>query len=387
MALGDGSRLHGCKFYYSFAGVLTGFAETHSRFCYATIFFTRWVLQWRSPPLHDEDVWPLPKGEDAEGLADKFLAAWEEEQEYVKTLPPPKPKKGSPEPDDGTPLPDHPPPSLLRALTKAFGKPLWTAAFLRYICEGGALATPILLGRLVTYLALCSTANKLGQPDICPPAWNGYMLAFGIYLLSMVVSWCFGKHFQISSTVGFRVRTALSIAVYRKSLRLSSAARMRWSGGAVVNLLSTDCQRIDRTLKELHTIHAAPVVIIIGFALLINSIGVSALASLAVIAISFPISGFVMALAAKTRKRTNAITDERVKITQEAISGIRVLKYNGWEAAMTDRILRMRTVELKGIRSILWTWVVVGVVSMASEFERRAGEVRFYQLTTIDLPL
>jgi ABC-type bacteriocin/lantibiotic exporter with double-glycine peptidase domain len=194
------------------------------------------------------------------------------------------------------------------------------------------------------------------------------MLVFGIFCLSIITSFCFGTHFAIYAHVGFRVRTALSLAVYRKSLRLSSAARLRWSGGAVVNLLSTDCQRIDRTLKELHTIHAAPVVIIIGFALMINTIGVSALASLAPIIISIPLSGVIMGYAAKTRKKTNAITDERVKITQEAISGIRVLKYNGWEAAMTDRILKMRAAELKGIRAVLWTWVVVGVISMASGY-------------------
>lgn len=317
-------------------------------------------LAWRSPPLMEEDVWPLPREETAEELADKFLAEWAMEQERVKTLPPPKPQK-----DQTGPLPNHPPPSLLKALFRAFGRPLYTAAMLRYICEAGSLATPILLGRLVTYLAQCSFAYKLGQPDLCPAPWIGYMLAFGIFCISLIVSWCFGKHFQLSAEVGFRVRTALSVAVYRKSLRLSSAARLRWSGGAVVNLLSTDCARIDRTLKEIHTIHAAPIVIIVGFALMINTIGVSALASLAVIFVSIPLSGVIMSQAAKIRKRTNAITDERVKLTQEVISGIRVVKYLGWESAMTDRILKLRTAELKGIRAVLWTWVIVGVLSMA----------------------
>ncbi|KAI9034263.1 P-loop containing nucleoside triphosphate hydrolase protein [Hyaloraphidium curvatum] len=318
-------------------------------------------LAWRSPPLNEEDVWPLPAKEEAEALADRFLDEWEKEKARAKTLPPPKPK----DPEAAEKLPEHPPPSLLRALWKTFGGPMYVAAGLRYVSETGALATPILLGRLVTYMAQCSTAYRLGQPDLCPAAWNGYMLAFGIFCISLIQSWAFGTHFYISAKVGFRIRTALSIAVYRKSLRLSSAARLRWSGGAVVNLLSTDCARIDRTLKELHTIHAAPIVIIIGFALMIWSIGPSALASLVVVVVSIPLSGVVMAYAAKVRKRTNAITDERVKLTQETISGIRVVKYQGWERPLTDRILGMRVNELRGVRAVLWTWVVVGVISMA----------------------
>ncbi len=44
--------------------------------------------------------------------------------------------------------------------------------------------------------------------------------------------------------IGLRVRSALSSAIYRKSLRLSNGARKKYTAGEIVNLISVDCQKL-----------------------------------------------------------------------------------------------------------------------------------------------
>lgn len=52
-------------------------------------------------------------------------------------------------------------------------------------------------------------------------------------------------------TIGMQIRTALTTALYRKSLRLSSAARAKFSSGNIVNMMSTDVRMTPMT----HLIH------------------------------------------------------------------------------------------------------------------------------------
>lgn len=47
----------------------------------------------------------------------------------------------------------------------------------------------------------------------------------------------------------------------------------------------------------------------------------------------------------KPRREKNAITDERVKLTNELIESIRLLKMYAWEDALKDMILELRAKE------------------------------------------
>ena len=72
--------------------------------------------------------------------------------------------------------------------------------------------------------------------------WRGYF--YGAILLGITVfqSLISGQYYEIMFRVGMKVRTVLISAIYRKSLRLSNAAKKDSSVGEIVNLMSIDVQ-------------------------------------------------------------------------------------------------------------------------------------------------
>jgi ATP-binding cassette subfamily C (CFTR/MRP) protein 1 len=58
------------------------------------------------------------------------------------------------------------------------------------------------------------------------------------------------------------------------------------------------------------------------------------------------------------------IKDARVSLTNEALSGIRLIKYNAWEEAFLSRIHAIRTEELARLRSYVYLQQVASVLWM-----------------------
>lgn len=54
------------------------------------------------------------------------------------------------------------------------------------------------------------------------------------------------------SQTGLKLRTALTSALMRKSLRLSARARLDYPAGKVVNLVTNDAAKIDSLMNYIH---------------------------------------------------------------------------------------------------------------------------------------
>lgn len=75
-----------------------------------------------------------------------------------------------------------------------------------------------------------------------------------------------------------------------------------------------------------HDVWIQPISIIVGLAILIHTIGYSALVGLAVLLLGIPIQGYLFAVLIGTRQAQMKITDQRVRLLQEILTGIRVIK-------------------------------------------------------------
>lgn len=155
------------------------------------------------------------------------------------------------------------------------------------------------------------------------------------------------------SKVGYLVSRSLITSVYSKSLRLSQRARSEYFGGKMVTLMATDSARIELTAPQLQALWAAPLLIVAALIVLIVTLGVAGLVGFLVLVIVVPISGQLMRISMQVRRATNTLTDQRVKLTQECISGIRVVKFNAWESTILSRILALRNSEMLNTRKLL----------------------------------
>lgn len=131
--------------------------------------------------------------------------------------------------------------SILPAMVKAYGGPFWFAGILQLLINALTFASPLLLRELIGHAA---------NPNA--PFWQGMVLTFAMFLVTFLLSIINGQYFLKTFIVGFRIRTGLISAIYRKSLRISSAAKKDTTVGEIVNLMSVDAQRFFELVSYLH---------------------------------------------------------------------------------------------------------------------------------------
>lgn len=265
--------------------------------------------------LVEEDLYNPLKTDESEYLGNKLENQWERQLKKSKG------KK----------------PSLLKAIAFAFS---WEYFFLG-VCHlindlGIRLVQPMLLGMLLEYFKPGSTTEKE----------DAYLYAGGIVLLTMFSMLMF-NHFTVGAFhVGMRVRAACCSLIYRKSLRLSRTALGETAAGKVVNLLSNDVSRFDMVSIFLHAMWTAPLSAIVITYILYTDAGYSGLIGIGIVFLIVPVQVYTGKLTSIYRRRTAIKTDERVRLMDEIISGIQVIKMYAWEKPFAAMVRIARKAEL-----------------------------------------
>jgi ABC-type multidrug transport system fused ATPase/permease subunit len=103
-----------------------------------------------------------------------------------------------------------------------------------------------------------------------------------------------------------------------------------------------------------HMTWSCAVQLIVIAILLIYLLGPSALAGFAVFILLSPFQGRIMRRFGGVRSGVAAVVDERVKLTQESLMGIKVIKFYGWEDSLAERIKNLRLRELSFVRTLMY---------------------------------
>ncbi|EJD45804.1 ABC transporter [Auricularia subglabra TFB-10046 SS5] len=156
---------------------------------------------------------------------------------------------------------------------------------------------------------------------------------------------------QVTSPLLVKVR--LITAIYERSLKLSSRSRLTLTTGRLVNHISTDVSRIDFACGFAHMSWSSVVQMIVCLIILITNMGPSALAGFALFIFLTPLQTYAMKSLFKIRFKSMAWTDKRVKLLQELLGGIRILKLFAWENPFLKRIAEYRGREIGYIRELL----------------------------------
>jgi ATP-binding cassette, subfamily C (CFTR/MRP), member 1 len=153
-----------------------------------------------------------------------------------------------------------------------------------------------------------------------------------------ITRWCF--------RVGMRLRSAVITSVFAKALVLSTSALSYRTTGEITNLMSVDSTRLQELTPYLHAIWYSFYQIAIAMYLLWQQVGVSSLAGCAVIILSIPVTSQVSRYLKTLQKQMSTVRDERVKVTNEVLAGMKVIKFQAWEKEFEKRINEIRDREL-----------------------------------------
>ncbi|KAI9340135.1 P-loop containing nucleoside triphosphate hydrolase protein [Zopfochytrium polystomum] len=292
-------------------------------------------LQGYRKPLGVEDLYPLAPRYHASGVADTFERLWKEAKQAHDSWP-----------ANGDLTAQKPPkkPTVTGILVKMFGTGFFPIGLSKFIADCCNASSPLILQALIKFVADSAGINP-------PPIWTGLIYALAMFILNSTASIGVSFFFQRANAYGVSVRAALTAATYRKALRLSGAARQTFNAGRVTNIISTDLPRFELFLVFFHLGWTFPVIVTIIVALLVHTMGPSALAGVVLLFLMAPLQVHIIRWLVALRKRNASTTDQRIKWTAEVLGAMRVIKFFGWEDAFEERILDIRAREMKAVAS------------------------------------
>ncbi|XP_033099970.1 multidrug resistance-associated protein 4-like [Anneissia japonica] len=179
---------------------------------------------------------------------------------------------------------------------------------------------------------------------------EAYMYATIIVLLGAAAITVNHHFFLYSSLSGMRMRVAFCGLIYRKALRLSSTALGQTTVGQVVNMLSNDVSRFDQELCYVNYIWLAPLQLLVVTVLLWYQLGPSCFAGTSILLLMVLLQAWFGTLFSIFRAKTAMLTDERIRIMNEIIAGMRVIKMYAWEKPFCHLVSECRRREIGEIR-------------------------------------
>ncbi|XP_043656318.1 probable multidrug resistance-associated protein lethal(2)03659 isoform X2 [Drosophila teissieri] len=291
-------------------------------FCFAMPTF----FKGRKKTLDENDLYRALQEHRSDHLGSKLSEAWEKEVEKKR-----KKKKT---------------PSLLKASMNVFGWRLAGLGLVLFILEIGFRVTqPLFLGGLVAYYA--DASNQEGDNQT-----KAYLYALGVILTSACNVLFMHPYMLGMFHIGMKARIAMTSMIYRKALRLSRTALGDTTIGQVVNLISNDVGRLDVSVIHMNYLWLGPVEIGIITYLMYREIGISAFFGVAVMLLFIPLQAYLGKKTSVLRLKTALRTDERVRMMNEIISGIQVIKMYAWEIPFSKMINYVRTKEMNAIRNV-----------------------------------
>ncbi|XP_028989330.1 ATP-binding cassette sub-family C member 3 isoform X3 [Betta splendens] len=329
-------------------------------------WFTSMAMKGYKMPLEAKDLWGLNERDSSKMIVPKLLKEWEKEQSKAKSNSNQSIKSPSSQAVFSKPQPSATnhvaeggeeskleevellltdqkaasrQPSFLRALIKAFGPYFLIGSGFKLMQDIITFVNPQLLRMLISF------TKQTGVP-----VWWGYTLAFLMFFTAFLQTLILHHHFQYCFVTGMNVRTAIIGAIYRKALVITNAAKRSSTVGEVVNLMSVDAQRFMDLTTFLNMLWSAPLQIMLALYFLWDNLGPSVLAGVAVMVMLIP---FNAVIAMKTRAyqvEQMQYKDSRIKLMNEILNGIKVLKLYAWENSFKDKVLAIRQKELNVLR-------------------------------------
>uniref|UniRef100_A0A3B4WEM6 Multidrug resistance-associated protein 4-like n=1 Tax=Seriola lalandi dorsalis TaxID=1841481 RepID=A0A3B4WEM6_SERLL len=311
----------------------------------ATAGFCSRVFFWLTPLLHlghkrrleESDMYGVVPEDRSQTLGEALQRLWDHEvKKATKEL-----RK----------------PNLTSVLIRCYGRSYAAAGLFTFTLEAIKVIQSLLLGKIILYFENYDPDDRRSLCTVCVYAAAMSLSAFALTILQHL-------YFYQVQKMGMRIRVAMCHMIYRKALALSSESMGQTTTGQIVNLLSNDVNRFDEITLNLHYLWVGPLQAMVIVFFLWYEIGPTCLAGVAAVALMLPVQTWFGKLFGIFRSKTSVFTDNRIRIMNEVVSGVRIIKMYAWEKPFSALVTEVRR---KEIRQILYSSYLRGL-NMASFF-------------------
>jgi ABC-type multidrug transport system fused ATPase/permease subunit len=353
-------------------------------------FFSRFFLTYLQDvirsggkrELTQDDVFALPEEEEAGYRHRLFAKEWKKQMEL---------------PADER--------SLFTVFKNLQRGPLLIAGLLYALGTTLAAGQPLLVKYFIVWLTAVHNANNpsngsstsaassesIEYPGLNVPVsndlWIGILILVLIPLVAFVIP-IFQQNAVIRSLkVGMSLRSGMILAVYEKTLNLSSRAHQSEGAGNILTLMSNDAQKImESFLWMMFGVFAPYQLVMITVALCII-LGPYGLLPLGFTFVMFPPSMIISKRYMAIRMQMVGETVARTGLITEFFSAIRAIKYYAWEKPMLKKIDEHRESELNGLGKYLMNQAYLFALLYLSPVVATVGTLVIYRAGVGNLPL
>ncbi|KAM4076212.1 hypothetical protein ACJW30_12G045600 [Castanea mollissima] len=182
--------------------------------------------------------------------------------------------------------------------------------------------------------------------------YEGHLLAMSFFFSKCIESISQRQWYFRSRLIGLKVRSLLLAAIYNKQLRLSNSARLRHSGGEIMNYVTVDAYRIGEFPFWFHQTWTTSLQLCLALLILFHAVGLATIAALVVIILTVLCNVPLAKLQHKSQSKLMVAQDERLKASSETLVNMKVLKLYAWETHFKQVIENLRKVEFKWLSAV-----------------------------------
>ncbi|KAG1471789.1 hypothetical protein G6F56_001926 [Rhizopus delemar] len=264
--------------------------------------------------------------------------------------------------------------SIVRTLLYTFRVPLLIQLVYCSLWCVLLFGPPFFLNKIIIYIE-----DAKGEP-----VSTAFFYVLGLFVTNSAQSLFLQQGLYIGRVLGIRIQSIIIGEVFSKSLRRRDQSGSTTEEGQdpkdekksnVNNLLSVDAQKVAEIAAYIFFLYSYPTQIIISIWSLYKLLGNAALWGVLVMILCQPITYFISSRFEKLHESVMSATDKRLKLMNELLSAIRIVKFFAWESEFKKRIIEARENELSAIRSrlmmfmwILNAWFMIPVVIMVTVF-------------------
>ena len=271
---------------------------------YSASFFNRLVFYWGSSlmwtgwrkPLTPDDLWDINPRLASTSLVPKFERLLNEQKSECQ------------DGDEGDTKPQI---SIFPLLWRSFRGSFAMGFVLQLCCDLLNVMPPMLMKLIQSFVE--SWNAPPGSEIVKEEQWKGFLYA-GLLFCVLALQTILSSQYQLHmSVIGVKVRTTLISALYKKSLKMSAAAKKESSMGEVVNLMSVDVPRLDY-LVNVNVLCSSILQICLYTFFIYQELGWPAFVGVAILLLSIPLNVVLMTLMQKLNLKQMKFKDSRIKL-------------------------------------------------------------------------
>ncbi|KAI5053888.1 hypothetical protein GOP47_0031219, partial [Adiantum capillus-veneris] len=234
--------------------------------------------------------------------------------------------------------------SLLKCLALSYWKPALVSGCYAGVYTFASYIGPFLVNDFVVSLS-ASDDSSLHE-----------FALVGLFFGAKVVESLAQRHWYFrAQQMGMRVRSLLTVLIYKKGLSMSSLSQQKHSSGEVVNYAGVDVQRIGDFSLYLHDTWLLPMHIVLSVSILYINLGLASIAGLLATAFTMLANLPFSKLQERFQSQIMKAKDTRMKATAEALKNMRILKLQAWELKFLEKIMALRSTEYKWLSRFHYT--------------------------------